>query len=154
MALSDLVGELRIDLADPEGAAFPDDVLGRCILKGVFRLARDLEISLSVVSGEVVPEPQGETRELLLLLGQIHACQVMRAATANAFSFSSGDKRVDKTGQPSRWGDLEEDLKALYKQRLGEMKPGAAQDPEDYILAGLEFRPEVFEQGKDLEPLE
>ena len=99
MALADLVAVLRTDLSDPQGELFTDDVLSRCILKGVYRLARDLEISLSIVNGEVVPEPEGEPRELLLLLGQIHACQVMRAQTANAFSFSSGDKRVDKTKQ-------------------------------------------------------
>ena len=150
MALSDLVLTLRTDLSDPGGQLFTDEVLGRCILKGVYRLARDLEVSLSVVNGEVVPDPDGETRELLLILGQIHACQVMRAATASAFSFSSGDKRVDKTKQPSHWASLEEDLKAVYKQRLGEIKPGAAVDPEDYILGPFDMRPAIFEQGKDL----
>jgi hypothetical protein len=113
VAIADLVATLRTDLADPESALFSDEVLQRCIHKGVYRLARDLEISLSVVNGEVVPEPEGDTRELLLVLGQIHACQVMRATTANAFSFSSGDKRVDKTKQPEHWAKLEEDLKAL-----------------------------------------
>jgi len=44
----------------------------------------------------------------------------MRAQTANAFAFSSGDKRVDKTKQPEHWAGLEEGLKAVYKQRLGE----------------------------------
>jgi len=100
VALTDFVATLRTDLSDPDGELFTDEVLQRCILKGVHRLARDLETSLSIANGEVVPEPEGETLELLLLLGQIHACQVMRATTANAFSFSSGDKRVDKTKQP------------------------------------------------------
>jgi len=147
VALADLVLTLRTDLADPNGELFADEVLGRCILKGVYRLARDLEVSLSVVDGEVVPDPEGEKRELLLILGQIHACQVMRAARANAFSFSSGDKRVDKTGQASHWASLEEDLKALYKQRLGEIKPGAAIDPEDYIIGPFGIRPAMYEQG-------
>jgi hypothetical protein len=48
----------------------------------------------------------------LVIMAQIHACQVMRSATANAFSFSSGDKRVDKTGQPGHWAKLEADLLA------------------------------------------
>jgi hypothetical protein len=125
-------------------------VLQRCIHKGVYRLARDLEISLSVVNGEVVPEPEGDTRELLLVLGQIHACQVMRATTANAFSFSSGDKRVDKTKQPEHWAKLEEDLKAVYKQRLGEIKPGASASPEDYIISPSDLKPVIYEQGSDL----
>lgn len=150
MALADLVATLRTDLSDPGGDLFTDEVLGRCILKGVYRLARDLDITLSVVDGEVSPEPEGETRELLLLLGQIHACQVMRAATANAFSFSSGDKRVDKTKQPEHWAKLEEDLKAVYKQRLGEIKPGASASPEDYIISPSDLKPVIYEQGSDL----
>lgn len=150
MAIADLVLTLRIDLADPGSALFADDVLQRCIHKGVYRLARDLEISLSVASDEVVPEPEGETRELLLLLGQIHACQVMRATTANTFSFASGDKRVDKTKQPEHWAKLEEDLKALYKQRLSEIKPGAAGSPEDYIISPSDMKPVIYEQGGDL----
>ena len=146
MALADLVATLRTDLSDPGGDLFTDEVLGRCILKGVYRLARDLDITLSVVDGEVSPEPEGETRELLLLLGQIHACQVMRAATANAFSFSSGDK----TKQPEHWAKLEEDLKAVYKQRLGEIKPGASASPEDYIISPSDLKPVIYEQGSDL----
>ena len=102
------------------------------------------------MDGEVSPEPEGETRELLLLLGQIHACQVMRAATANAFSFSSGDKRVDKSKQPEHWAKLEEDLKAVYKQRLGEIKPGASASPEDYIISPSDLKPVIYEQGSDL----
>ena len=149
MAIADLVLTLRIDLADPESALFADDVLQRCIHKGVYRLARDLEISLSVVNGKVVPEPEGDTRELLLVLGQIHACQVMRATTANTFSFSSGDKRVDKIKQPEHWARLEEDLKAVYKQRLGDIKPGAAASPEDYIITPGGLAPVIYEQGSD-----
>jgi len=150
VALADLVATLRTDLSDPGGDLFTGEVLGRCILKGVYRLARDLDITLSVVDGEVSPEPEGETRELLLLLGQIHACQVMRAATANAFSFSSGDKRVDKSKQPEHWAKLEEDLKAVYKQRLGEIKPGASASPEDYIISPSDLKPVIYEQGSDL----
>ena len=133
MAIADLVLTLRIDLADRQSALFTDDVLQRCIHKGVYRLARDLEISLSVAGDEVVPDPEGETRELLLLLGQIHACQVMRATTANTFSFSSGDKRVDKTKQPQFWADLQGDLEKDYKGRVKQKNPESpALDDDDF----------------------
>jgi len=154
VALADLVAVLRTDLSDPQGELFTDDVLSRCILKGVYRLARDLELSLSVVNGEVVPEPEEETRELLLLLGQIHACQVMRAQTANAFSFSSGDKRVDKTGQPGHWAKLEADLLADYRQRLTELRPATQLDQEAYILTPSGLTPVIYEQGIDLDVVE
>ncbi len=73
----------------------------------------------------------------------------MRAKTANAFAFSSGDKRVDKTKQPEHWAKLEEDLKALYKQHLSEVRPGAASSLEDTIVSP-DLKPVIYEQGGDL----
>ena len=140
---------LRLDLSDPERALFSDEVLTRCLHKGVHRLARDLDIRLSIVDGEVDPEPDGDTRELLLLLGQIHACQYMRASTANAFVFSSGDKRVDKTKQPEHWAKLEQDLMTQYRLSLNEARPGAALGPDDYILSP-DLKPVIYEQGANL----
>ena len=141
---------LRLDLSDPDGALFTEEALTRCLHKGVHRLARDLDTRLSVVDGEIDPEPEGVIRELLLLLGQIHACQLMRAQTANAFSFSSGDKRVDKTKQPEHWAKLERDLKILYKHHLSEVRPGAASSPEDYVVSPSGLKPVIYEQGGDL----
>ena len=86
---------------------------------------------------------------MLLLQARIEACRYMRAATANAFSFSSGDKRVDKTSQPEHWAKLEADLTAAYRQRLHEIRPEAGQD--DYILTPRDLRPIAYEQGIDLE---
>ena len=146
---ADLVATLRLDLSDPDGALFTDEALTRCLHKGVYRLARDLDTPLSVVDGEIDPEPEGDTRELLLLLAQIHACQFMRAKTANAFAFSSGDKRVDKTSQPEHWAKLEGDLKALYKQHLSRVRPGAASSLEDTIVSP-DLKPVIYEQGGDL----
>ena len=139
MALADLIVSLRIDLADPDSELFTDDELTRCIHKGVVILARDLGRLLSIENDEVVPELDGETRELLLLLGGIHACQIMRMKTANNFSFSSGDKRVDQTKQPEHWANLEIDLETLYTERL----MGILSDPRDIM-------PVIFEQGGNL----
>ncbi len=147
MPLSDLVGLLRSDLADPDAERFQDDILKRCILKSVFPLSRDLDIEMAVVAGEVVPEPEGEAQEMLLILARIEACRFMRAATANAFSFSSGDKRVDKTSQPEHWAKLEADLTTTYHERLREMKPDAAID-DGYIFTPKPLKPAIFEQGR------
>ena len=115
-------------------------------------MARGLKGSRRMSDAAHHTEPQGEARELLLILGQINACQVMRAATANAFSFSSGDKSVNKTGQPKQWADLEESLTLQYRQRAAQMTPGV-HDDDGYIITP-EFRPVLYEQGLDLEPLE
>ena len=141
---------LRLDLSDPEDALFSDEVLTRCLHKGVHRLARDLDIRLTVIDGEVDPEPDGDVGELLLLLGQVHACQYMRASTANAFVFSSGDKRVDKTKQPEHWAKLEQDLMTQYQLSLSDVRPGAAPiSPDDYVLSP-DLKPVIYEQGGDL----
>lgn len=153
MPLSDFILTLRKDLSDPDAELFADEVLERCILKGVYQVARDLDVAISISNGEISPEPEGETLEMLLILGQIHACQVMRAATANAFSFSSADKKVDKTKQPEHWAKLEEDLRAYYKQKLAEIKPGSGTDAEDYIITPGGLTPVIYEQGKDNDPL-
>ena len=152
MATSDLISLLRTDLADKDAETFEDKVLTRCILKSVFPVSRDLAIQMSASSGEISPEPQGETLEMLLLQAQIEACRYMRIATANAFSFTSGDKRVDKTSQPQNWAKLEADLLAAYKQRLHEIRPGAGAS-DDYILKPEPFMPVIYEQGLDLETL-
>lgn len=149
MATSDLLVMLRADLADPGAERFSDEVLTRCILKSAFPVGRDLGAQMAVSNGEIMPEPQGETLEMLLLQARIEACRFVRAATANAFSFSSGDKKVDKTSQPEHWAKLESDLTATYRQRLHEIRPEAGQD--DYILTPRELRPVAYEQGIDLE---
>ena len=140
---------MRLDLSDPEGALFSDEVLKRCLHKGVHRLARDLDIRLSVVDGEVDPEPDGDVRELLLLLGQIHSCQYMRASTANVFVFSSGDKRVEKTKQPEHWAKLERDLMTQYRLSLSDVRPGTVLGPDDYILSP-DLKPVIYEQGANI----
>ncbi len=149
MAVSDLISILRTDLADPGAERFSDEVLTRCILRSVFPVARDTGTQMTVIGGEISPELQGEVLEILLLQAQIAACQFMRASTANSFSFSSGDKRVDKTSQPEHWAKLESDLTASYRQRLREIRPETAE--ADFILTPRDLKPIAYEQGIDLE---
>lgn len=147
MATSDLISLLRTDLADPSAERFEDETLRRCILMSVFPVGRDLDLQMSVNGGEIAPEPDGETVEMLLLWARIEACRYMRAATANAFSFSSGDKRVDKTSQPEHWAKLEADLTATYHERLREIRPDGSVD-DGYIITPKPLRPVIFEQGR------
>jgi hypothetical protein len=152
--LSDLIADLRLDLSDPGASLFEDQTLERCVRKAVFRVGRDLDQSLTVTAGEITTDPTGEVHELVVIMAQIHACQVMRSATANAFSFSSGDKRVDKTGQPGHWAKLEADLLADYRQRLTELRPATQLDQEAYILTPSGLTPVIYEQGIDLDVVE
>ena len=81
MLLNDLIADLRLDLSDPGVSLFEDQTLERCVRKAVFRVGRDLDQSLTVTAGEITPEPSGDVHELLVIMAQIHACQVMRSAT-------------------------------------------------------------------------
>ena len=75
----------------------------------------------------------------------------MRARTANAFSFSSGDKRVDKGQQPENWAKLEADLTAMYRRRLGEIL-GTTDSGDEVILRPQGLGALVFERGVDVDP--
>jgi hypothetical protein len=128
MTIADLVAVLRMDLADPNAERFSNEILTRCILRSIYPVGYDLKVKMTVVEGVIDPAPEGELQEMILLQARIEACGFMRAATANAFSFSSGDKKVDKTSQPEHWAKIEEDLNAAYKQRLNDIRPGAGDD--------------------------
>jgi hypothetical protein len=144
--LTDLITDLRIDLSDPDASLFQNNTLERCVRKAVYKLSRDAKLSLAISGNDITPEPDGEIRELLLLLGQIHACQVMRSATANAFSFSSGDKKVDKSKQPEHWAKLELDLQTEYDRRLEALNPDIQMNDDNYMITpGL--TPIIYEQG-------
>ena len=147
MTVSDLAALLRADLADPNKESFSDEVLARCVWKSIFPVALDLGLRFTVEAGAIDPAPDAQAQEMVLLQARIEACRYMRAATANAFSFSSGDKRVDKTGQSQNWAKLENDLTATYRERLREIKPDAAVD-DGYVFTPKPLRPVIFEQGR------
>lgn len=154
MPISDLVAGLRIDLADEQSELFADGTLERCVRKAIFRVAQDLDTSITVTGDEISPEPDAATANLISLLSQIHACQVMRAATANAFSFSSADKRVDKSGQPAQWAKLEESLTATYNQALKALRPQAAVGEDNYLITPAGLSPVIYEQGITLDVID
>jgi hypothetical protein len=146
--LTDLIADLRLDLSDSGGALFEDPTLERCVRKAVFRVGKDLQINYLILNGDISPTPDEAAHELMAILAQVHACQVMRAATANAFSFSSGDKRVDKTGQPGHWAKLETDLMADYRERLGELKPETQINEDSYIITPSNLSLLIYGEGK------
>ncbi len=148
MLLTDLIADLRLDLTDSGTALFEEPTLERCVRKAVFRVGKDLQIEYSVLNGEINPTPDDAAQGLMAILALVHACQVMRAATANSFSFSSGDKRVDKTGQPGHWAKLEADLMADYRELLGELRPETQINEESYIITPSNLSPLIYGQGK------
>jgi hypothetical protein len=151
--ISDLIADLRLDLSDSGASLFEDPTLERCVRKAVFRVGKDLQIDFVIRNnGRIRPTPDNAARELMIILAHIHACQVMRSA--NAFSFSSGDKRVDKTGQPGHWAKLETDLMVDYRQRLGDLRPETQVNEESYIITPGSLSPVIYEQGSEADAAE
>lgn len=141
--MPELIKDLRTDLSDGEAALFTDETLERCIMRGASSLSTDTGRTIDL-GGDEHPG----TRELILLLGQINACRVMRSKTANAFSFSSGDKRVDKTSQAGHWTKLEADLTEEYRKKLAVLVEGNSGEESEYIITPRGLSPLIFHQGK------
>jgi len=149
MQTSELVTLLRLDIGDTAGEMLGDEYLARCVTRAVYALNKDAGTSFAVNGGEVTPDPSGEEQELLLLRAHINVCSLMRSITANAFSFQSGDKHVDKTKQPSFWADLQGDLEKDYKDRVKKTAQdgGVVDDEDSGIMAAPAVRPAIYEQG-------
>ena len=89
-------------------------------------------------------------RGRLVLLAAIHACQVMRAQTANNFAFASGDKRVDKSHQAKSWAELEDTLQKRYTERVRDINPGMETGQDGYLLQPPRLTPVLYDQGSEL----
>ena len=69
----------------------------------------------------------------------------MRSITANNYSFTSADKKVDKTKQPEFWKEQEEALLTRYKEWVKEIKPENSALFDEDILAVGNITPEIYE---------
>jgi hypothetical protein len=73
----------------------------------------------------------------------------MRTKTATNFSFSSGDKKVDKTKQPEFWKGQEEALMTRYKKKVLAINPDS--DMNDNFIKVGSLKPLMYEIGSDVE---
>ena len=149
MLASDLVTLLRLDIGDTAGEMLGDEYLTRCVTRAVYAVNKDFGTTFAVNGGDVTPDPSGEQQEFLLLKAHINVCSLMRSITANNFSFSSGDKTVDKTKQPSFWANLQGDLEKDYKERAKAANPDSSvvDDPDNGIMVTPSLSPAIFEQN-------
>lgn len=142
MNLADLMGALRVDLADAQGSLFSDADLMRCLQRATLAVIRDLDLDATLNGQEVQGQADASAQECIILVARINACQIMRTKTAGAFSFGSGDKRIDKTKEPEQWAKLQKDLKAEYAEKLEGMRGPVPQDA--FVFPA----PVLYEQGR------
>ena len=141
MALSDVRSKLRLEYDDSsEPPQLSDDQLNRAIMRAVTAINLNLERAYTVVEEEIQPALASDDEEVLLTQAMITVCAMMQSKTARNFSFSSGDKKVDKTKQPDYWAKLGQSYEARYQQMVSERNPG-------YGTETVLLTPQIYGQG-------
>ncbi len=125
MQLSELIRTLRLEYHDTGNPpSLDDDQLQRAVSQALVALKKDVKQSYNLSQdGVISPAPEPEDRELIHFYALAVVCRMMQAVTARGFSFSSGDKRIDKTRQPSYWAELGRGYLDQYRQAVQERNP-------------------------------
>ena len=145
--LEELVQDILADFNDEEGDPLAaQEYVQRAAERALPLVAADLDVSYQLAEGEVTPVMPGDHRELWLLKTKILVCRFLRAQSASRVSFSSGDKRMDRSKEASNWAALEKDLAAEYASRVRKINPAA----DDSVLS-LDTRPVIYSRGSELE---
>ena len=136
MALSDLKTALRLEYHDRDvnSPLLEDEQLERALRRSVISINKDLKLGYVVdVQGNISPDLEDEDKEILLLSALSVVCRMMQAKTARNFSFSSGDKKVNKTKQPAYWAELGSSYQTQYNQAVYERNPEFGSGVPDVI---------------------
>ena len=145
--LDELVQDILADFTDEEGDPLAaQEYVQRAAERALPLVAVDLDVSYQLAEGEVTPAMPGNHRELWLLRTKILVCRFLRAQAASRVSFSSGDKRMDRSKEASNWAALEKDLAAEYASRVRKINPAT-----DESVLSLDTRPVIYSQGSELE---
>ena len=131
MGLSDLRSKLRLEYDD--GITPPllsDEQLNRAITRAVSAINLNLERSYTIVGEDFQPALDSDDEEVLLTQAMVTVCAMMQSKTARNFSFSSGDKKIDKTKQPEYWAKLGQSYEAKYKEMVSERNPAYGSETE------------------------
>ena len=145
--LDELVQDILADFTDEEGDALvPEEYMKRAAERALPLLSVDLDVDYELSEGEVSPAMPGDHQELWLLKAKILVCRFLRAQSASRVSFSSGDKKMDRSKEAANWAALEKDLAGEYAERVKKINPTA----DDSVLSP-NTRPLVYTRGSQLE---
>jgi len=156
MTIQELRDQLKLDIGDAANNLFKEgelnygnDYLERCIQKSIPHINRDLETDYVFDDSNISPKPSDEHKEILLLRAHAFVCSLMRSITANNFSFTSGDKKVDKTKQPEFWKEQEKALLARYKEWIKGINPENSDLFDENVLVVGNVTPKIYETGSE-----
>ena len=110
-------------------------------------VAADVLVSYALDGDLVVPGMPAGHRELWALQTKVLVCRFLRAQAASRVSFSSGDKRMDRSREASNWADLEKAFADEYAERVRRENPAT----DDSVMR-IDVHPVVFEAGGEVDP--
>ena len=145
--LNALVADILQDFIDEEGDFLaPDIYVQRQAERALPVISADLAVAYRLDGDNILPDMPGDHREVWALRTKILVCRYLRAQAASRVSFSSGDKRMDRSKEATNWAALEKDLTTEYASRVKRINPVA-----DETLITLDAYPLVFERGSAVE---
>ena len=145
--LSELAQDILADFTDEEGEPLvASEYAGRAAERALPLVSVDLDVLYQLDDGSVTPAMPGDHRELWLLKAKILVCRFLRAQSASRVSFSSGDKKMDRSKEAANWAALEKDLAGEYASRVKKINPAA----DDSVLSP-NTRPLVYTRGSQME---
>jgi len=110
-------------------------------------VAGDVLVAYALSGGEVTPAMTAGHRELWALQTKVLVCRHLRAQAASRVSFSSGDKRMDRSREASNWADLEKAFADEYAERVRRENPAT----DDSVMR-IDVYPVVYEAGCEVDP--
>jgi len=136
--LADFLGEDDVSLVGETYAT-------RCAERALPLIATDVDVPYLLDDDTVTPDIPDLHRELWLIRAKILVCRFLRARASQRISFSSGDKKMDRSKEAANWADLEKDLSAEYASRVRRINPAA----DDSVIS-VDVLPRVYKQAKQL----
>jgi hypothetical protein len=146
--LDALVTDIQGDFTGEDGQPLVlDAYVRRQAERALPVVAGDVLVAYLLDGDEVVPAMSAGHRELWALQTKVLVCRHLRAQAASRVSFSSGDKRMDRSREASNWADLEKAFGDEYAQRVRRENPAT----DDSVMR-IDVHPVVFEAGGEVDP--
>lgn len=141
--LDELVQDILSDFTDEEGEPLVSDAyIRRQAERALPVLSADLGAEYELNEDDVVPQMPLDVREVWIIRTKILLCRHLRAQASSRVSFSSGDKKMDRSREAANWAALQKDLTEEYAAGIKRLNPLA-----DETLIQLEAHPLIFKRG-------
>ena len=141
--LDALVIDILNDFTDEDGEYLVSEAyVRRQAERALPVVSADLADNYLLDDDNVSPVMADDIREVWAIRTKIMVCRHLRAQASSRISFSSGDKKMDRSREAANWAALQKDLTDEYAARIKRLNPLA-----DETLIQLEAHPLIFKRG-------